>query len=176
MTTPKQLAANQRNARSSTGPWTDEGKAVSAQNALKHGLCSLLIVVPGEAAEEFDQFAAELLAQLAPAGALEVVFAIRVVQAAWRLRRAIRLEQQILQADHGPGGAKYDKYGAMAEQLGWRVSETDKYGRLCRYESHLDRALYRALHELQRLQAARAGQAAPAPLAVDVHVSGVKET
>ena len=40
-----------------------------------------------------------------------------------------------------------------------------------RYEGHIERGLYRALHELQRLQAARIGLIAP-PLAVDVNLSG----
>jgi hypothetical protein len=35
--TPEFLAANRRNAMKSTGPRTEEGKAVSALNALKHG-------------------------------------------------------------------------------------------------------------------------------------------
>jgi len=39
---------------------------------------------------------------------------------------------------------------------------------LCRYESHLERGMYRALHELQRLQAARNSELVLAPIAVDV--------
>ena len=42
---------------------------------------------------------------------------------------------------------------------------------LSRYEVTLERSLYKALHELQRLQAARDGQAVPLPQAVDVEVS-----
>jgi hypothetical protein len=38
-----------------------------------------------------------------------------------------------------------------------------------RYESHLERSLYRSLHELQRLQAARQG--GPAPAALDVELA-----
>ena len=38
MTTQRQLAANRRNARASTGPKTAAGKARSARNALRHGL------------------------------------------------------------------------------------------------------------------------------------------
>jgi hypothetical protein len=44
--------------------------------------------------------------------------------------------------------------------------------RVTRYESHLERALYKALHELQRLQAARQGRLVAAPVALDVDVSG----
>jgi hypothetical protein len=44
--------------------------------------------------------------------------------------------------------------------------------RVRRYETTLERAMLRCLHELQRLQAARQGQPVPAPVAVDVNVSG----
>ena len=44
------------------------------------------------------------------------------------------------------------------------------FSKLSRYEAGIERALYRALHELQRLQAARqAGGGAP-PMAVDVTI------
>jgi hypothetical protein len=46
---------------------------------------------------------------------------------------------------------------------------------LSRYEATLERSFYRALHELERLQAARLGQAVPLPEAVDVSVSGSEE-
>ncbi|WP_435008282.1 hypothetical protein P12x_005539 [Tundrisphaera lichenicola] len=38
------IAANRRNALKSTGPKTEEGKAKSRANALKHGLCSAIVV------------------------------------------------------------------------------------------------------------------------------------
>ena len=40
-----------------------------------------------------------------------------------------------------------------------------------RHEVARERSLYKALHELQRLQATRAGKPAPLPIAVDVDVS-----
>jgi hypothetical protein len=36
----RKLAANRANARASTGPRTAAGKASSARNAVRHGLCS----------------------------------------------------------------------------------------------------------------------------------------
>ena len=41
---------------------------------------------------------------------------------------------------------------------------------LSRYEASIERGLYRALHELERLQRLRAGDAVPPPEAVDVNV------
>jgi hypothetical protein len=40
MATDKQREANRRNALLSTGPRTPEGRAISAQNSFKHGLCA----------------------------------------------------------------------------------------------------------------------------------------
>jgi len=42
MATEKQIAANRRNAKKSTGPRTQEGKARSRMNALRHGLAVML--------------------------------------------------------------------------------------------------------------------------------------
>jgi hypothetical protein len=47
----------------------------------------------------------------------------------------------------------------------------DTFGKLARYETTLERSLYKALHEFQRLRAARNGQPVPVPEAVDVDVS-----
>jgi hypothetical protein len=54
------------------------------------------------------------------------------------------------------------------------ANEANAFSKLSRYEAAIERSLYRALHELQRLQAARrAGGGAPPPAAIDVDVSGV---
>jgi hypothetical protein len=48
------------------------------------------------------------------------------------------------------------------------------FSKLSRYETTIERSLYKALHELQRLQAARRAEGnVPPPVAVDVDVSGV---
>jgi hypothetical protein len=47
----------------------------------------------------------------------------------------------------------------------------DTVTKMSRYESMLERGLYKALHELQRLQAARNGIPVPLPAALDVNVS-----
>lgn len=44
----------------------------------------------------------------------------------------------------------------------------DTIEKITRYEAHLERGLYRALHELWRIQAARSGGHVPAPAVLDV--------
>jgi hypothetical protein len=47
---PARAAASRQNGARSRGPKTAEGKARSAQNALKHGLCARRFVVLGDEA------------------------------------------------------------------------------------------------------------------------------
>jgi hypothetical protein len=49
----------------------------------------------------------------------------------------------------------------------------DTFSTLSRYETAIERSLYKALHEFQRLQSGRQGQPVPAPHAVDVDVAVV---
>jgi hypothetical protein len=57
------------------------------------------------------------------------------------------------------------------------IRDADKanaFSKLSRYETTIERSLYKALHELQRLQAARYNEGSvPPPAAIDVDVSGV---
>ena len=52
----------------------------------------------------------------------------------------------------------------------FNADESDTFGKLARYECGLERSLYKALHEFQRLQAARNGQPVPVPEAMDVDI------
>ena len=51
----------------------------------------------------------------------------------------------------------------------------DSLGKLSRYETSIERSLYKALHELERRQSARRGEPVPPPLAVDINVTGLPE-
>ncbi|MHC4525739.1 MAG: hypothetical protein ACYSU8_09440 [Planctomycetota bacterium] len=100
MLSEKQLLANQKNALRSTGPRTPEGRAISSRNAMKHGLRSENTVIPGEHAEEFEQFRQLLLEDLAAEGAMEIFLADRIVAGFWKLRRAGRIETEMITSLH----------------------------------------------------------------------------
>ena len=54
------------------------------------------------------------------------------------------------------------------------ADQANAFSKLSRYETAIWQCLYKALHELQRLQAARhARRRVPPPVAIDVDVSGV---
>ncbi len=57
----------------------------------------------------------------------------------------------------------------------WDADHANAFSKLSRYEAAIERSLYKALHELQRLQAARRHTEGnvPPPIAIDVDVSGV---
>jgi len=54
MSTKVQINANQQNAQKSTGPQTDEGKAVVSQNAVKHGLFAAETVITVEDPADYE--------------------------------------------------------------------------------------------------------------------------
>jgi hypothetical protein len=167
MTSEAQLVANRQNALKSTGPRTPEGKAVVALNGMKHGLLSQEVLVKGEREADLMALGNGLRAQLVPVGDLELLLVDRIISTAWRLRRSGALEARLFSDRHSDGTV-------FENVLPW---ETDrkKLQLLSRYEATLERAFYKALHELQRLQAARDGQAVPVPTVVDVTVSGAEE-
>ncbi len=164
---PRQIEANRHNATKSTGPKTPQGKTVVALNALQHGLLSREAVIEGESEAELVDLGKRLRRQLAPVGELELLLVDRIVAAAWRLRRAIALETMLFDTERGDSSAYY---GALAYK-----SDRDKLQLLSRYELTLERSLFRALHELQRLQAERQGQPVPPPVAVDLTTDTLPE-
>ena len=99
----KQILANQRNAQLSTGPRTDQGKAISAQNAFKHGFRSSEVLIPGEDPSEFDVFRQDLLADLSPVGHMEFMLADRIIGSFWKLRRSGRMENELYFTLMAPG-------------------------------------------------------------------------
>jgi hypothetical protein len=55
------------------------------------------------------------------------------------------------------------------------ADRANAFSKLSRYETAIERQLYRALHQLERLQVARSGGDVPAPHVVDMDVSGTFE-
>ena len=87
MSSPKQLVANRANAKKSTGPKTDAGKARSRMNAYKHGLTGEKVVAACEDPAAFNALRIGLWEQYHPAPGVESALVDRLASLIWRLNR-----------------------------------------------------------------------------------------
>ena len=169
MSTERQVEANRRNAERSTGPRTQNGKSRSAANALRHGLTAKQIVLFDEKPTDFNAFRTSLLHKLNPNGDLEEVLAERIVVDSWRRRRIPVLEATLYKSSHNEDPNEEDYADEIAT---WSLRNCgEAFANLWRHEAALDRSFSRSLHELQRLQAMRAGEQIAPPAVVDVDVN-----
>lgn len=163
----KQLEANKRNAKLG-GIKTEEGKAISRYNAIKHGILSQEVLLEGEDEKTLVELGKRLRSELEPKSELELVLVDRITANVWRLRRVMQIEREIMTDQ------KEDAFSDDIKNIGQAVSidlaNRDTYGKLMRYETAIEKGIYKALHELQRIQASRAGGNPPLPIAIDLEM------
>jgi hypothetical protein len=218
VTSDKQADANRRNALKSTGPKTPEGKDAVRLNALKHGLLSQELLLPGESEAALTELSEQMMAEWQPEGIVEALLVETIIASYWRLRRFRRVEtdmlaRQLYEAMREQAQSEAKSYErndltdvvesittitdekkhrealSRAQEMQAKLdAETTALGRafmrdanegnalskLSRHVVPIVRDFYRALHELQRLQATRRAEGSVTPpVAVDVDVSGV---
>src|ERR1700756_755484 len=102
MTSFRQIEANRRNARLSTGPVTEEGKRKSRQNSLRHGLTAETVIDALEDAADYAAFEMAVTADYDAQSAVERELVLRLASLLWRLRRATTIESGLfnIQAKH----------------------------------------------------------------------------
>ena len=102
MSSFRQIEANRRNARLSTGPVTEEGKKKSRQNALRHGLTAETVIDALEDAQDYAAFEMAVTADYDAQSAVERELVLRLASLLWRLRRATVIESGLfkIQAKH----------------------------------------------------------------------------
>ena len=137
MATKAQIKANRENAKKSTGPKTEAGRAKSARNRLSHGFFSSALFIPGEDPQEFHDLLVDLQAEFQPATPSEQILLEKMVQSQWLSLRAYRLQAQAL-AGSLPTGEIHKDLGV-----------------LIRYHQSSDRAFLRFRTELLNAQKQR---------------------
>jgi hypothetical protein len=101
MTSFKQIEANRRNARKSTGPTTAEGKQRSRCNAVRHGLTAETVIGALEDVEDYQAFEAAINADYDAQSAVERELVLRLASLLWRLRRATTMETGLFEIQAG---------------------------------------------------------------------------
>jgi hypothetical protein len=90
-----QISANRRNSQLSTGPKTEEGKARSRRNALKHGLTGEGVALTDEDAIEVASRFQAVQEELLPSGISSRLLLRRFVYMSVRLERCERLDTSV---------------------------------------------------------------------------------
>ncbi len=134
-----------QNGALSKGPTTPAGKARSARNATRHGICARTMTpLDPEDAAALASFRAAMHARYKPVDEAEAHWVEELVFVAWRQRRLRVLEDAVLTRAEGEAD-----------------SSLPSLATLIRYRGRLDRDWRRAGEELAALRQPRPAQAAP---------------
>lgn len=117
MTSLRQIEANRRNARLSTGPVTEEGKCRSRQNALRHGLTAETVIDALEDADDYASFQMAVTRDFDATSAVQRELVLRLASLLWRLRRVTTIESGLfkMQAKQLLSGQRRRPYVARKE-------------------------------------------------------------
>ena len=164
MPTILQIEANRRNARNSTGPRTDQGKAVSRFNALKTGIDARSHVIPGEDPNVLETLALDYYERFQPAAPEQRFLVDAMISAEWQLRRLRKTEAQIWEN----GMHAWRPQEKLVDSARAYFHREEYLTRLHRRMDYAERSYHRALKQLLQIQSGlpappRAEASAPGP-------------
>ncbi len=134
MPTEKQIQANRINALKG-GVKTGQGKVKIKLNAVSHGFFSKDLLLPGEDAHLLAELRDKLAAEVLPQGEMETLLLELIISCCWRIKRLANYERKNI-------GISTDYSCPLPEKV-------------LQYTNTLERRLYKAIHELEKLQNAR---------------------
>jgi len=149
-----------------SGPKTPEGKARSAQNALKHGLFSRRVLLKDEDPAELEALRIAVFAEEKPIGYLEEMHTDRVVAAVWRMLRAVQVETANMDKIYAEVYATGEGFSQEERHLRALVATfSNRYVQYIReHAAAFDRDLRRAKQDLAYQQLSRQAGGAPVPV------------
>jgi len=142
---PQKLEANRQNAQKSTGPRTDAGKANSAVNSYRHGFFAkrLFLSIEQWAKDkaDYETVAKGVIGHYQPQGFMENFWVEKIATEALRFARVVQHEQKVFE---------------------WTAPfENRSPNSIVRYQAAINRQMFQAIQELERLQANRKAGATP---------------
>jgi hypothetical protein len=127
MTPTERTEINRANAHHSTGPKTKEGKQRSSMNALKHGLTSNSATIPSDNLDDYERHVQSYFDTLQPNGPVEADLVQSLAEIAWRMKRVIRLEDEIIELPLYSQLAALATLGAHSQRLSRQYERTEKH-------------------------------------------------
>src|SRR5689334_5276875 len=154
MSSLRQIEASRANGARSKGPVTPEGKKRSSANAIRHGLLANVVVLRGEAEDNFQELLTQHVERLQPADGVEYALVEEMASAYWRLHRNWAIEKRMIDnqvREEQRGRDNLDLFVAAFRSL----SHGTAFPLLHRYETRLHNMYQRALRSFLQLRAAK---------------------
>jgi hypothetical protein len=147
------------NGAKSRGPKTQDGKAKSSANSLRHGLQAKALVLPVESAAAFRELLDAYMKEFDPQTPSETHLVEDMAAARWRLNRVQRYETAMFEDQLESNTDYFERFGSGwdgTQRAAWSFKNIrSSLNLVLRYEGAMNRAYYRALKELRELQKAR---------------------
>src|ERR1022692_2139760 len=152
-------SAGQASAPRPTSGRTQEGKARSSMNALRHGLTARVVVLPTEDMDAYQAFSKEIVDSLDAQTPVERQFAQTVADNQWRINRIRSIEDGMLGMGHFEAAGNFDCptseiHSAMTAARAFR-DDSKSFVNLSIYEQRLHRSMKESLRQLRELQTER---------------------
>ena len=117
------------------------------------------ILIEGECASELEEIRNKLLKELKPSGEIESILVDRIVSSIWRLKRCLKIESQIIEFEssciqeyeQGFFRTRKRTNKELSQLKALKITEDkDRLGELSKYETLLERQIYKALSALDK--------------------------
>ena len=154
-----QLAANQKNAQSSTGPKTAEGKARARLNSVTHGYSGATVIIAASQMAAFNKHFDSFTTEYRPVGTTEEFLTHSLAEISWSAQQIRAKSQTVLTMigtlqdhlqDHGDDVLNFEL--AQAANLAGNLKEINLLGI---YEQRKMRLFNATRRELIQVQAER---------------------
>jgi hypothetical protein len=165
---------------SKPGPRTDEAKARTKMNALRHGLSGRIVVLPSEDMGLYLKFSRDFVDSLYPATPLESELAQTVADGYWRLKRFRTVEEGMLAMGHYEEEGDFDaeneeihsafstepltdrpyphdveaERSAIGQAKAFRAN-SNAFANLSIYEQRIHRGIEKSMKQLREIQTER---------------------
>lgn len=172
-TSKARVAANKENAKHG-GVKTERGKAVVRFNARRHGILATLLTKYEE--KDLEDYLQQFYNHYDPQTHMECVLVERIALCYLRLQRVGKAEAEFMQMKLDPrimrpmmALLELDEVVSEGYKPTLLPDDVEHLGKTyLRYEVAIENRMYKAMHELERLQRIRGGENVHAPMVLDV--------
>lgn len=132
-----------------------------AESTTRQYIFSSEILIEGESASELDEVRCKLLKELKPSGEIESILVDRIVSGVWRLKRCLKFESQIIEFgssciqeyEQGFFRTRKRTNKELSQLKALKITEgKNRLEELSKYETILERQIYKALSVLDKLR------------------------